>query len=176
MINEKTIAALVSGVNMSGMMQELKSVFLLYVRGYMKPSEQDMKLFDKAEKAARQAITKVLASERSPKKSLSIAGHQWRLIDVRFGPHSDETCDYVGVLTCDGEPIATASNTGQGGNTSCMRDKDFNPDRYNTLVNEVRKVVWLITKWKHTLYYDLDIIADECLSKKCYDEKMIIEI
>lgn len=175
MNNEKTIKDLVSKINLSKVIADLKANFMLFVKGYLIPNAEDKRLFKRAEEAAKKAITAVLIESLQSKSSLSIAGYQWRLVNVHFSRYPNET-DYIGTLTCNGEEIVTVINRESEGLTECVPVNNANPKKIEQILSKVKEEKWMMTKRGHELYYDFYIIADQCLSRNCYDKALTIEL
>ena len=176
MDNKKAIENIISEIDMSQMISDVRMKFMFKMKGYLIPSEEDELVFKKAEQAARKAVVAVLAESFRPKSSLIIAGYQWRLVDVRFGIHTEETTDYTGVLTCNGERIATVVSNGKGGITECFPINKDDLERIDQIHKKVTMQRWTKTPWGRDLYYDFDIIAEQCLFRNCYDKVLAIEL
>lgn len=93
-----------------------------------------------------------------------IGGHMFALRDVEFGIHSEETCDYIATLVCDGTPIGRVSNDGHGGATSFYAFDKKTADIARQVRDDVSEVVWLTCMDGTKIYYDLGTAADEVLA------------
>lgn len=96
------------------------------------------------------------------KNTFTLAGMTFRLKNVRYGIHSEETPDYMADLYCGKDLIARVSNDGHGGSTRAH----WNSDKMELAmeINEkVRKEVWFTCEDGTKLYYSLGTVADEIL-------------
>lgn len=105
-------------------------------------------------------------------KGMKIAGHTFTLTSVRFGLHTDETCDYQAALVCDGIPIGVVSNTGQGGATDFAAFREHYDFTLGVL-DEVRKEVWITCKDGTVLYHDFGTVADDVLYEMYGGEELM---
>lgn len=96
---------------------------------------------------------------------MKMAGHEFDLAYVRFGIHSEETCDYMAVLVCDGQYIGEVENDGHGGATFFRAFNEF-VEVAREVEAEVRKVVWLVCKDGTKIFHDFGTVADEILYAK----------
>ena len=95
---------------------------------------------------------------------MKLAGHTFALAKVRFGIHSEETCDFIADLICDNITIGRVSNEGHGGATDFYAYSDRVAEATAAL-DDVRKEIWLTCADGTVLYHDLGTVADEVLYK-----------
>ena len=95
--------------------------------------------------------------------SFTLAGHVFHLENVRYGIHSEETCDYTADLYADGKYLGKASNFGEGGDTDIMPSRKTDFDLLKTVEKDISKEVWLVSKNGHKFHYTLGVIADKIL-------------
>lgn len=107
---------------------------------------------------------KILNGEKEdPEKTMTVAGHNFRLKDIQFGLHSEETCDFTATLVCDGEVIGTVENEGHGGPTDFCAAAGTDTAKIRQILDAVRKSVWIRCMNGSIMYHDFGTIADKLL-------------
>lgn len=103
------------------------------------------------------------AGKEDPDKAIILPGHTFRLRDIRFGLHSEETCDFKATLVCDGQPIGIVENLGQGGPTDFHALEGTDIQKTSDILAEVRKIIWIRCMNGPVMYHDFGTIADKLL-------------
>lgn len=107
---------------------------------------------------------KILDGEKEdPEKTMTVAGHNFRLKNIQFGLHSEETCDFKATLVCDGQPIGVVENIGQGGPTDFHALEGTDIRKTSDILAEIRKIIWNRCMYGPVMYHDFGTIADKLL-------------
>lgn len=107
---------------------------------------------------------KILNGEKEdPDKTMTVAGHNFRLKDIQFGLHSEETYDFTATLVCNEEVIGTVENEGHGGATDFYPAAGADIAKIRQILDAVRKSIRIRCMNGSVMYHDFGTIADKLL-------------
>ena len=105
--------------------------------------------------------------------TIRMCRHTFHLENIKYGIHSEETCDFMADLFCDGKLIGTVENDGHGGSTRFELRPDIiksaqTTEHIHKIAAKLRKVTWLRCKDGTRIPFDFGHVADLLLVLKDY--------
>lgn len=116
-----------------------------------------------AKKEGKPTARERKAGKEDPDKTITLAGHTFRLRDIRFGLHSKETCDFKATLVCDGQRIGVVENLGQGGPTDFHALEGTDIRKTSDILADIRKTIWIRSFNGATINHDFGTVTDDLL-------------